>query len=136
MAHERFRVRNTRGRWAGQDIDYEISLMVRATGRHLFIAGLTGLDLEGRLVGIGDPAAQADQAMRNLKTLLEEAGGDLSCVCKVTTYILERSHREPIYNTVAKHLKGVMPCGTGLIISGLAIPEMLVEFDVDVVLPP
>jgi hypothetical protein len=32
-------------------------------------------------------------------------------------------------------MKGIRPCGTGLIISGLAIPEMLVEFDVDAVIP-
>jgi hypothetical protein len=29
----------------------------------------------------------------------------------------------------------VAPCGTGLIISGLAMVDMLVEFDVDVVIP-
>ena len=135
MTHERFRVLNTLGRWAGQKIDYEVSLAVRATGRHLFLGGLTGLGLDGKLVGHGDPAAQADQAMKNLKILLEEAGGELSCVCKITTYLLDRKDREAVYNTVAGHLKGVRPCGTGLIISGLAIPEMLVEFDVDAVLP-
>lgn len=133
--HDRLRTRNTSGRWPGQKIDYDISLMVRATGRHLFLGGLTGLDLDGKMTGIGDPAAQTDQAMKNLKVLVTEAGGDLTCVCKVTTYLLDRAHREPVYNMVARHLKGVRPCGTGLIISGLAIPEMLVEFDVDVVLP-
>ena len=56
-------------------------------------------------------------------------------VCKVTTYLLHREHREPVYNTVARHLRGVAPCGTGLIISGLAMADMLVEFDVDVVIP-
>lgn len=135
MAHDRLRPRNTKGRWPGQDIDYDIALAVRAQGRHLFLAGLTGLDLDGKLVGAGDPAAQADQAMKNLAVLVTEAGGDLSCVCKVTTYLLDRAHREPVYNTVARHLAGVQPCGTGLIISGLAIPEMLVEFDIDIVLP-
>jgi enamine deaminase RidA (YjgF/YER057c/UK114 family) len=135
MTHDRFRTFNTRGRWPGQEIDYEVCLMVRATGRHLFLGGLTGLDLEGKLVGKGDPAAQADQAMKNLSVLLQEAGGDLHCVCKITTYLLDRAHREPVYNMVARHMKGVRPCGTGLIISGLAIPEMLVEFDVDAVIP-
>jgi hypothetical protein len=53
----------------------------------------------------------------------------------VTTYLLDRAHREPVYNTVARHLHGVAPCGTGLIVSGLAMADMLVEFDVDVVIP-
>ena len=135
MTHERFRRFNTKGRWPNQAIDYDVSLMVRATGRSLFIAGLTGFDLDGKFHGKDDPAAQADQAMKNLKILVEEAGGTLEHVCKVTTYLLDRAHREPVYNTVARHLKGVAPCGTGLIISGLAMADMLVEFDVDVVIP-
>lgn len=135
MAHERMRIRNTKGRWPNQNIDYDVSLMVRAPGHHLFLGGLTGFDLSGNFVGRGDVAAQAEQAMKNLRILVEEAGADLSCVCKVTTYLLDRAHREPVYNTVARHLRGVRPCGTGLIVSGLAMANMLVEFDVDVVLP-
>ena len=135
MPHDRFRRFNTVGRWPNQAIDYDVSLMVRATGRSLFLGGLTGFDLEGRFHGKGDPAAQADQAMKNLKVLVEEAGGTLGHVCKVTTYLLDRAHREPVYNEVARHLCGIAPCGTGLIISGLAMADMLVEFDVDVVIP-
>ena len=135
MAHDRFRRFNTRGRWPNQAIDYDVSLMVRASGRYLFLGGLTGFDLQGEFHGKDDPGAQADQAMKNLTILLEEAGGALDHVCKVTTYLLDRAHREPVYNAVARHLRGVAPCGTGLIVSGLAMAEMLVEFDVDIVLP-
>ena len=135
MAHDRFRRFNTSGRWPGQSIDYEVSLAVGATGRNLFLGGLTGFDLEGRFHGKGDPAAQADQAMKNLKVLIEEAGGKPEHICKITTYLLDRVYREPVYNTVARHLRGVAPCGTGLIVSGLAMADMLVEFDVEVVLP-
>lgn len=135
MAHDRFRRFNTSGRWPGQSIDYDVSLAVGATGRNLFLGGLTGFDLEGRFHGKGDAAAQADQAMKNLKVLVEEAGGSLAHVCKITTYLLDRAFREPVYNTVARHLRGVAPCGTGLIVSGLAMADMLVEFDVEVVIP-
>ena len=135
MAHVRFRRFNTSGRWPGQSIDYDVSLAVGATGRNLFLGGLTGFDLEGRFHGKGDAAAQADQAMKNLKVLIEEAGGSLEHICKITTYLLERAYREPVYNTVARHLGGVAPCGTGLIVAGLAMADMLVEFDVEVVIP-
>jgi enamine deaminase RidA (YjgF/YER057c/UK114 family) len=135
VAHDRFRRFNTTGRWPNQTIDHDVSLMVRATGHFLFLGGLTGFDLDGRFHGKGDPAAQADQAMKNLKVLVEEAGGRLEHVCKVTTYLLDRAHREPVYNTVARHLSRIAPCGTGLIVSGLAMADMLVEFDVDVVIP-
>ena len=36
---------------------------------------------------------------------------------------------------IGRHLKGVFPVMTGLIIAGLAIPEMLVEIDVTAVIP-
>lgn len=73
--------------------------------------------------------------MKTLKVLVEEASGTLEHDCKATTHLLDRAHREPVYNTVARHLRGVAPWGTGLIVSGLAMAEMLVEFVVDVVIP-
>ena len=72
--------------------------------------------------------------MKNIKTLLEEAGASLDDICKMTTYILHRGHREAVYLAVGRHLKGVHPCGTGLIVDGLASPQILVEIDVDAVI--
>ena len=39
------------------------------------------------------------------------------------------------HNVIGQHLRGIHPCGTGLIVSGLAIPEMVVEIDIDAVIP-
>ena len=36
---------------------------------------------------------------------------------------------------IGRWLKGVHPVSTGLIVSGLARPEMLMEIDVDAVIP-
>ena len=36
---------------------------------------------------------------------------------------------------IGKWLKGVYPCSTGLIVSGLARPEMLMEIDIEAVIP-
>ena len=135
MTHERFRRFNTSGRWPNQTIDYDVSMMVRARGRSLFIAGLTGIDLDGKFHGKGDPAAQADQAMKNVKVLLEEAGAQMEHICKITTYITDRAFREPVYQVIGRHLGSIAPVGTGLIVNGLALPEMLVEIDIDAVIP-
>ena len=115
-------------------INNDMCMVVKA-GRHIFIRGQTGFDLEGGFTGVGDAAAQADQAMRNFKVLLEEAGSKLEHICKITTYITDRGHREAVYNVIGRHLKGIHPCGTGLIVRGLALPEMLVEIDIDAVIP-
>jgi enamine deaminase RidA (YjgF/YER057c/UK114 family) len=134
MAHLRLRKFNTKDWYKTQKLDNDMCMVVRA-GPRIFLRGQTGWTLDRKFVGEGDPAAQADQAMKNVKILLEEAGAKLAHICKVTTYIIDRAHREPIYRTIGRHLKGVFPVGTGLIVAGLALPEMLVEIDIDAVIP-
>ena len=134
MAHIRLRKFNTRDTYPEQALDNDLCQAVRA-GNHVFLRGQVGQDLDGRIVGVGDPAAQAEQAMRNVKTLLEEAGSRLDHICKVTIYITDRANREPVYQVVGRWLKGVFPCSTGLIVSGLARPDYLMEIDVEAVIP-
>jgi len=134
MAHVRLRKFNTRDTYPEQRLDNDLCQAVRA-GNLVFLRGQVGQDLDGNIVGVGDPAAQAEQAMRNVKTLLEEAGSRLDHICKVTIYITDRAHREPVYRVVGRWLKGVFPCSTGLIVSGLARPEYLMEIDVEAVVP-
>jgi enamine deaminase RidA (YjgF/YER057c/UK114 family) len=73
--------------------------------------------------------------MKNVKVLLEEAGAKMEHICKITTYITDRAYREPVYQVVGRHLGDIAPVGTGLIVNGLALPEMLVEIDIDAVIP-
>ncbi|MEE3215814.1 MAG: RidA family protein, partial [Pseudomonadota bacterium] len=81
------------------------------------------------------PGAQAQQAMRNVKQLLEEAGSSLDHIVKTTTYITDPRYREPVYREVGRWLKGVFPISTGLVVAGLAQPEWLMEIDVIAVIP-
>ncbi|MEE8532287.1 MAG: RidA family protein [Alphaproteobacteria bacterium] len=134
MAHERLRKFNTRDMYPEQELDNDLSMVVRA-GRHIFLRGQTGFTLDGDFVGVGDAAAQADNAMKCVKTLLEEAGSKLDHICKITIYITDRAYRDAVYRTIGRHLKGVHPVSTGLIVNGLARPEMLMEIDVDAVIP-
>ena len=134
MAHVRLRKFNTRDAYPDQKLDNDLSMVVRA-GNRIFMRGQTAMALDGSIVGIGDPAAQAENAMRCVKTLLEEAGGKLDHICKITIYLTDRAYREPVYTVVGKWLKGVHPVSTGLIVKGLARPEYLMEIDIDAVIP-
>ncbi|MFQ5993895.1 MAG: RidA family protein [Acidiferrobacterales bacterium] len=134
MAHVRLRKYNTKDIYQGQAYDNDLCMVVRA-GNHIFLRGQTGMDLEGNMVGVGDPGAQAENAMKCVKLLLEETGAKLEHICKITIYVTDRSHRVPVYQVVGKWLKGVYPCSTGLIVNGLAKPEMLMEIDVEAVIP-
>jgi enamine deaminase RidA (YjgF/YER057c/UK114 family) len=129
MGHSRIRKFNTRDAYPDQKLDNDLCMAVRA-GNTVYLRGQTAMDLEGRIVGIGDAAAQTENAMSCAKVLLEEAGAKLSDIVKITIYITDRAHREPVYQVVGRWLKGVHPVSTGIIVQGLARPEYLMEIDI------
>ena len=134
MAHQRIRKFNTKDTYPDQDLDNDLCQVVRA-GNTLYLRGQVGTDFDGNLIGFNDPEAQTEQAMKNVKQLLEEAGSCLDHVCKITIYLTSREIREVVYRTVGKWLKGVFPVSTGVIVAGLAKPEWLLEVDVIAVTP-
>ena len=102
----------------------------------VFVRGQVGQDLAtAGSVGAGDPAAQTDQAMHSIKTLLEEAGSRLEHICRVQVYITDRAYRDAVYQAMGRWLKGVYPVSTGLIVQGLARPEWVVEIEATAVIP-
>ena len=135
MVHRRLRKFNTKKTYPEQRLDNDLSMSVAARGTQIFLRGQVGQDLEGGMVGVGDPAAQTEQAMSNVKVLLEEQGARLEDICKITIYITDRAYREAVYRVVGKWLKGVFPVSTGLIVQGLARPEWVMEIDVWAVIP-
>ena len=136
MAHQRIRRFNTKDTYPEQNLDNDLCQVVAAKGTMVFVRGQVGQDLEtSRSVGIGDAGAQADQAMKNIAVLLGEAGAKLEHVCKITIYIIDPRYREAVYRAVGKHLKGVFPVSTGIVVTALARPEWLVEVDAIAVKP-
>jgi enamine deaminase RidA (YjgF/YER057c/UK114 family) len=134
--HTRIRKFNTRTTYPEQKLDNDLCQAVVARGRMVFVRGQVGQDLQTAAnVGVGDPAAQAEQAMSNIKQLLSEAGATLEHICKITIYITDPRYREAVYRTIGQWLKGVFPVSTGIVVAGLARPEWLVEVDVTAVIP-
>jgi enamine deaminase RidA (YjgF/YER057c/UK114 family) len=112
--------------------------MTVLAGGELFVSGQIGVPLEGGPArGVGrdpeDAAAQADAALANLKTVVEEAGASLDDVCKITVQIEDRALRVPIYRTIGRYLRGVHAVSTGLIVNALVRPELFFQLDVSVV---
>lgn len=134
MAHQRLRKFNTRDVYPDQVLANDMCMVVKA-GHRIFLRGQTGFDLNQQLVAPGDAAGQTEQALQNAARLLEEAGSSLDHICKVTVYITDRAYREPVYNVLGRHLKGIPVAATGLVVKGLAVPEMKMEIDIDAVIP-
>ena len=133
--HRRIRQFNTRDTYPEQNLDNDLCQAVVA-GDTVYLRGQIGQNLDtAENVGIGDVEAQAEQAMSNIKMLLEEAGSDLSHIVKVTIYLIDPRYRETVYRVVGRWLKGVYPVSTGIVVTALARPEWLVEIDATAVMP-
>src|SRR6266700_1079069 len=52
----------------------------------IFLSGQLARDAEGNLVGPGDMAEQTRQCIRNMRTVLEAAGGSLEDIVSVVVY--------------------------------------------------
>ena len=132
--HRRIRPFNTRDTYPEQQLDNDLCQAVVA-GNTVYLRGQVGQDLDtAASVGIGDVEAQAEQAMRNVATLLDEAGSGLEDIVKIVIYLVDPRYREPVYRVVGRWLKGVFPVSTGVVITALARPEWLVEIDVTAVI--
>ena len=132
--HTRIRMFNTRETYPNQSLDNDLCQAVKA-GNTVYLRGQVGTNFDGELIGLGDPAAQTEQAMANIKQLLLEAGSDMSHIVKTVTYITDPRYREAVYTVTGKWLKGVFPISTGLVVVALGQPEWLVEVDVIAVIP-
>jgi enamine deaminase RidA (YjgF/YER057c/UK114 family) len=132
--HRRIRPFNTRDTYPEQNLDNDLCQAVVA-GDTIYLRGQIGQDLEtSENVGVGDVEAQAEQAMQNIKQLLDEAGGTLEHIVKVTVYLVDPRYRETVYRVMGRWLKGVHPVSTGIVVAALARPEWLVEIDAIAVL--
>jgi len=133
--HVRVRPFNTRDTYPEQRLGNDLSQAVVA-GNTIYLRGQVAQDLDTREnVAVGDAAGQAEQVMRNIARLLEECGAGLEHLVSCHVYLTDIRHREPVYRVLGEHLSGVHPVFTGLVVSGLARPEWVVEVTAVAVLP-
>ena len=135
-AHQRFRKFNTRDTYPNQKLDNDLCQVVKARGTLVFVRGQVGQDVDNfESIASLNAYDQADRAMRNVKQLLEEAGSELSHICRIQVYITDRAYRDDVYQAIGKWLQGVFPVSTGLIVNGLARPEWVMEIEATAVIP-
>ena len=135
MSHTRIRKDSTLGSYLLPGLDYRSSKAVRARDQ-VFLTGATGLTIDGQqLIGEGDPASQAENAMEVGKVLIEEAGATLQDICKSTVYVTKAEYFRLVYPVIERYLGMVNPVSTGLVITELARPEIDFEIDIFAVIP-
>jgi 2-iminobutanoate/2-iminopropanoate deaminase len=101
---------------------------VRA-GDLLFVAGQVAKDRDNHLVGPGDIEAQVRQVFANLQSVLEEAGGNLGSIVKMTTLLTQYGHLDGFRRVRDEVFEKPVPANTLMIVAGLASPDYLVEIE-------
>ncbi|NCE92765.1 RidA family protein [Pseudomonas sp. L13] len=105
-------------------------------GRRIMLSGQVGVDAEERTVGPG-VAEQTATALDNVEKVLAAVGGDLSHVIMLRLYIVEsaREQQEPIAEALRQRFAHNPPPSSWIIVSGLSLPEWLIEIEAEAVVP-
>jgi enamine deaminase RidA (YjgF/YER057c/UK114 family) len=104
-------------------------------GDTLYIAGQVALDRELRLVGPGDAEAQARQTWLNIQMVVEAAGGKVTDVVRVATYVADLVDLDAIHSVRREFFPdGDFPVATVVQVAALGLPGLLLETEAFAVL--
>lgn len=94
----------------------------------IFLSGQLSRDANGQLVGPGDMAEQVRQAVRNMATVLESAGGTLADIVSLVVYTTDIRQFKEIVAARMEFFKDDLPTSTIVEVNHLADPGLLIEF--------
>jgi enamine deaminase RidA (YjgF/YER057c/UK114 family) len=104
--------------------------------RLVFIGGQNGTDTSGSIVG-DTLEAQTTQALRNVQTVVEAAGGSLADIAKWTILATENADIDSGFSAFQAFWDPSIPppAITVQIVAGLASPDFLVEIEAVAAIP-
>ena len=112
---------------------------IAAEGRQVFIAGQVGWDTQERMVG-DDLVAQIEQALKNIVSVLAEAGGAPHHITRMNWYIIDKAdyvaRRKEIGVAYRRVIGKHYPAMTLLVVAGLLEDKAKVEIEATAVIPP
>jgi enamine deaminase RidA (YjgF/YER057c/UK114 family) len=103
-------------------------------GSHVAVAGTAAVGSDGKVVGVGDPYAQARFILGKIDVALGQAGASLRDVVRTRIYVTAAAHAEGATRAHGEAFGQIRPAATLVVVSGLMTAEMLVEIEADAIL--
>jgi 2-iminobutanoate/2-iminopropanoate deaminase len=98
-------------------------------GRTIYVSGQVSMDAEGNVVGEGDIKLQTQTVLEHVKTVVEEAGGGMEDIVKVTVFIRDMRHYDEIHEVRRKYFEEPYPASSMVEVSALIDPRLLIEIE-------
>lgn len=102
-------------------------------GRTLYLGGQIAADREGKIVAPGDVVGQYRQVMDNFKAVVEEAGGKMTDIVKMTIYVRDRddykAHLRELGKVHKEFFGSYYPAMALFEVSRFFADDVLVEID-------
>ena len=103
-------------------------------GNVVYISGTTAFGPDGKIVGIGDPAAQTRQTLANIAVALERAGARLVDVVRTRIFVTDISQWEAVGRAHGAVFGEIRPACSMVQVAALVSPDMLVEIEADAII--